>query len=240
MKHKHVRSFLSREINDLRTPDIWRASVAEWLGLLLITLFGSGAGLYHEGNPTSAPSSVHVALETGFMIGCLVTIFGTVSGGHVNPTITIGFAVTREITVVRTIFYIAAQTLGGICGSGILHLLTPHGMQQGTFGLIMPGKDVTDTQALVTEFLIGFFLLFGTFAVIDKGRDDLQGSMPLMIGLMVSINVFFAVGNIWVILVISKLWCLITAISRCRFVVLSHCRGDNARLKRQHDEATKR
>ncbi|XP_033732832.1 aquaporin-4-like [Pecten maximus] len=189
---KYIKEFLKRELEDLKSPDIWRATCAEWLGLSLVTLFGSGTGLYHQDNPASAPSSVNIALEAGFMIGCLVAIFGTVSGGHVNPSITIGFAVTREITVVRSFLYILAQSFGGICGSGILYLLTPRGMQQGSFGLISPGKDVTDLQALFTEAVTCFFLLFGTFAMIDKGRDDLPGSVSLMIGLMVSINVFFA------------------------------------------------
>ncbi|XP_060075948.1 aquaporin-4-like [Ylistrum balloti] len=192
MAMKDIRKFVKREIEDLKSPDLWRATCAEWLGLALVTLFAAGTGLHHEGIPSSAPSSVNIALEAGFMIGCLVTVFGTVSGGHVNPSITIGFAVTREITFARSLLYILAQSFGGICGAGLLYLLTPIGMQKGSFGLILPGKDVTDVQALFAEALIGFFLLFGTFAVIDKGRNDLQGSVPLMIGLMVSINVFFA------------------------------------------------
>ncbi|XP_069120322.1 aquaporin AQPAn.G-like [Argopecten irradians] len=186
-----VTNFLKREFEDLKSPDIWRATCAEWLGLCLVTLFATGTGLYHQSNPLSAPSSINIALEAGFMIGCLVAVFGTVSGGHVNPTITIGFAVTREITLVRSILYIVAQSVGGICGSGILYLLTPSGMHHGSLGLILPGKDVTDLQALFAEAIIGFFLLFGTFALIDKDRTDLQGSIPLMIGLLVAINVLF-------------------------------------------------
>ncbi|OWF48706.1 lens fiber major intrinsic protein-like [Mizuhopecten yessoensis] len=188
----YIRNFLKRECDDLKSPDLWRAMCAEWLGLTFVTLFATGTGLYHKENPSSAPSSVNIALEAGFMIGCLVTVFGTISGGHVNPSITMGFAVTREITLVRSVLYIAAQSFGGICGAGLLYVLTPPGMHHGSLGLIMPGKDVTDMQALGAEAVIGFFLLFGTFAVIDKGRNDLQGSVPLMIGLMVSINVFFA------------------------------------------------
>ena len=188
-------SFIDRESSDLKSRGLWKAAAAELLGTLMLVLFGSGAGIFDPAHPHTAPSSVHVALEPGFYIAVIVTVLGNVSGGHVNPAISIGFVVTREITIVRFVVYVVAQTTGGIAGAGLLFLMTPASLKQGSFGVISPGVGVTDGQAVICEFTITFLLLFGTFAMIDSGRTDIHGSVPLMIGFIVCINVFFAVSN---------------------------------------------
>lgn len=70
----------------------------------------------------------------------------------------------------------------------------------GNLGLILPAKDVTSEQALMSEFIITFFLLFCVIAMIDKGRPDRSTiSLPLVTGLIVCVNVFYAVSKIFVL-----------------------------------------
>jgi len=188
-----IKFFFLKEWNDLKSLDLWRATFAEFLGVFMLVIFGSGTSLQAQGS-ASATGQVSAALEAGFYIAVAIAIFGTISGGHVNPAISMGFVVTREITIVRFILYVTAHTVGGIAGSGFLRATTPSSFHQGNFGLILPGPGVTDEQALACEIVITFFLLFGTFALIDPGRKDLSGSIPLMIGIIVSVNIFFGVS----------------------------------------------
>ncbi|XP_048747698.2 aquaporin AQPAn.G-like isoform X1 [Ostrea edulis] len=183
------KSFLQRELDDLRSVDLLRASIAEFLGVMLLVMYAVGAGLYHETLGTK-PSSVHVAMEAGFFIAVIITTLSTVSGGHVNPAISVGFLVTNGITVSRFMFYVCFQVLGAIAGMGIMSLVSPVEMQHGSFGVILPGPNVTDVQAFVCEVYITFLLDFATFSFLDSGRTDMAGSVPFIIGITVIINIF--------------------------------------------------
>lgn len=186
--------FFERELNDLKSLDIWRAVTGEFVGTMLLVILSVGTGLYpSENNGSVAPSSTSVALEAGLYIGVIITVLGTISGGHVNPAISLGFVLTGGITVVRFILYCIAQTIGGVAGAALILILAPAHIR-GTLGVIEPASGVADEQALLCEVIISFFLLFGTFAMIDEGRKDMHGSVPLMIGLIVTVNIFFAVS----------------------------------------------
>lgn len=188
------KSFLQRELDDLRSLDLLRASLAEFLGVMFLVMYGVGAGLYHETLGTK-PSSAHIAIETGFFIAVIITTLSTVSGGHVNPAISIGFLVTGGITCSRFLFYMCFQVLGAIAGMGILSIVSPVEMQHGSFGVILPGPNVTDVQAFACEVYITFLLDFATFSFLDSGRSDMAGSVPFIIGILVVINVFSTVSS---------------------------------------------
>lgn len=162
--------------------------MAEFLGTGLLCFMAVGAGLSPEGSPPV--SSVHIALEAGFFIAAIITTLNTVSGGHVNPAISLGFLLTGHIGLVRFFLYIASQTVGAIAGCGLLLALTPDNLQQGSFGVIAPGPNVTATQAFGAEVVITFLLDFSTFSFVDNGRHDLSGSVPFIIGIVVSLNIF--------------------------------------------------
>lgn len=189
MAKQSIREHLfQREVKDVKSLDLWRACLAEFLGTGLLCFMAVGAGLAPEGSPPV--SSVHIALEAGFFIAAIITTLNTVSGGHVNPAISLGFLLTGHIGLVRCFLYITSQTVGAIAGCGLLLALTPENLQQGSFGVIAPGPNVTATQAFGAEVVITFLLDFSTFSFVDNGRHDLSGSVPFIIGIVVSLNIF--------------------------------------------------
>lgn len=195
MAKQSIREHLfQREVKDVKSLDLWRGCLAEFLGTGLLCFMAVGAGLAPEGSPPV--SSVHIALEAGFFIAAIITTLNTVSGGHVNPAISLGFLLTGHIGLVRCFLYITSQTVGAIAGCGLLLALTPENLQQGSFGVIAPGPNVTATQAFGAEVVITFLLDFSTFSFVDNGRHDLSGSVPFIIGIVVSLNIFAMVGII--------------------------------------------
>lgn len=108
--HEHRESrfarFFAKERMDIFSLDLYRACAAEFLGVLLLTFFAVGTAVSNPGDATAA------SLEAGFFIGCAIRILSTVSGGHVNPAISVGFVFLGQITVIRFIFYCVMQTLG--------------------------------------------------------------------------------------------------------------------------------
>ncbi|KAL7630402.1 UNVERIFIED_CONTAM: hypothetical protein RMT77_019435 [Armadillidium vulgare] len=51
----------------------------------------------------------------------LVHSFGQVSGGHINPAVSIGFAITRKVSPLRATMFVFAQLGGGIAGAALLY-----------------------------------------------------------------------------------------------------------------------
>ena len=188
-----VANFILCQIKEIKTDTFWRAVFAEFLGTLMLCCWTIGSGLHKDKEIVDV---LGLALTAGLFIGTIITVLQNVSGGNVNPAISIGLLVTRQISFVRFIFYVIAQILGGITAVFLVKGLFPPDMW-GTLGLISPGTDVTDEQAFGCEFSMAFLLLFGTVAMIDSGRSDIQGSIPLFVGFIVVVNVLFGVNTLF-------------------------------------------
>ena len=61
-----------------------------------------------------------IALTFGFMITVCVQMFGHVSGGHMNPAVSIAMAVSMHVSPSRAFLYVISQCTGGIMGSLLL------------------------------------------------------------------------------------------------------------------------
>lgn len=90
-------SNLSSRFNDRRTV-LAAALIGEFIGTFLL----AGAFLVTKGEP----------LYMGFVLVTLILMVGTLSGGYLNPLLTVGAWVTRKLGHLRAISYIVAQLLG--------------------------------------------------------------------------------------------------------------------------------
>jgi aquaporin Z len=98
-----------------------RKLAAELLGTALLVFFGVGAatlsfGFKLDGGSTAA-GVVATALTFGLVLLALVYTIGPVSGCHVNPAVTIGFVVSKRISLTDAVGYWVAQFIGGIVGA---------------------------------------------------------------------------------------------------------------------------
>jgi aquaporin-4 len=187
----------SSNLEDLQSAKFWVALLAEFIGTQLLVTVGCGAC---ASTPTLTPSIVQLSLAFGLSVATIVWVIAHVSGGHINPAVTIGFLVTRKISLVRGLFYIISQCLGAIAGAGLLHFATPRGggnssIANPTLGTSAPpfGDQVEVYQIVIIEYTITFLLVLTVFATVDKRRVGFAGSGPLAIGLSVAMGHFWAV-----------------------------------------------
>ena len=138
---------------------------------------------YHE---------MKIALSFGLAAATLVQCVGHISGAHINPAVTMAMLVTRNISVLRSVFYIIAQCIGGIAGAGILYGLTPKDVH-GDLGVTQVHEKMGLGQAFGVEFMITFIVVFTVFANLDPKRADM-GSRSLAIGLSVALGHLVAVS----------------------------------------------
>lgn len=173
--------------------ELWKAAVAEFFGPFTLCVAGIGAIISTQ-SLTGGGNLVAVSLAQGLAIGLMVAAVGSISGGHLNPAVTISMLATGQVGMTRAIAYIVAQLLGGVAGAGILTFVFPAlgdlgrnnpGVNLGLPGL---GPDVSIPGALIMEGVMTFFLvlvIFGT-AVDPRGPKAIA---PLAIGLIITMDI---------------------------------------------------
>ncbi|KAJ6662138.1 hypothetical protein lerEdw1_012603 [Lerista edwardsae] len=168
------------------TQAFWKAVSAEFLAMLIFVFLSLGSTINWGGAEKPLPvDMVLISLCFGLSIATMVQCIGHISGGHINPAVTVAMVCTRKISLAKSVFYIAAQCLGAISGAGILYLVTPQSVVH---------KDLSAGHGLVVELIITFQLVFTIFASCDSKRRDVTGSVALAIGLSVAIGHLFAIN----------------------------------------------
>lgn len=184
---------MASSLQDLMDPFFYRGVVAEALGTLFLVFIGCGACIGKDWADFS-PTQVHISLCFGLAVATVVWCIGHVSGGHINPAVTIGMLAARKISILRAVIFVMAQCAGAMGGSGLLKILTPFDVQ-GNLGMTTIDASLSVEQGFGVEVMITFLLVFTVFASCDSSRTDLNGSAPLTIGLSVALCHLFAVST---------------------------------------------
>jgi len=170
---------------DLSSKDIWRAVSAEFVATLLFVYVAVGTVI-------GGGSVVANAMAFGLTISVLVHACGHISGGHINPAVTLALVVTKRVHWKRAVLYVAAQILGGIfgaliCWSAMPDTLTPgstSGLEYGAGCNSFDDDHLGAGKALWIEVLGTFVLVFTVFATVDTTRASTDLG-PFQIGLAV-------------------------------------------------------
>lgn len=172
-----------------------RAVLAE-LVLTFLFVFTGVAAAMAAGSPELPGATMPIAALAGVAIaqalaaGVLVTAGFHVSGGHLNPAVTVALLARGHISAFRSVLYVAAQLLASSLACVLLRYLTG-GMATPVHAL---GAGVGPIQGLVMEIIFTFSLLFVVYATILDPRTSVPGFGPLLTGLIVGANTL-AGGN---------------------------------------------
>jgi aquaporin Z len=157
--------------------------LAEFGGTLALILIGCGA-IVIGGFGTAFPLGIlPIALAFGLTVMAMAYGIGPISGGHINPAVTVGMWAAGRITPTEAAGYIIAQFLGGIAGAGILVVILHgklKGYDVGASGLGQTGwgpgylGEFGLGAAILTEFVATLL-----FVIVILGATSAQGATPI-------------------------------------------------------------
>ena len=142
--------------------------IAEFIGTFALVFVGGGAIMMvlHTGNDAGL---LQIALAHGLILALMVSAFMNVSGGHLNPAVTIGLLGARRITPTVAGVHGVAQVAGAVVAAFALKVTMPAELFTATQGGGQSiALDVTAMQAILLEAIATFFLMaviYGTAVV---------------------------------------------------------------------------
>lgn len=97
--------------------------IAEFIGTFILVVIGCGTAMLVGCDAASGGGYVLTALAFGLAIVALAYSVGNISGGHVNPAVSLAVLIRGGITAADFVGYVIAQCLGALAGSGVLALI---------------------------------------------------------------------------------------------------------------------
>lgn len=179
----------------MTTPTMMHRLAAEFIGTFWLVLGGCGSAVF-AANPSEGVSVgigfLGVSLAFGLTVLTGVYAFGTISGGHFNPAVTLGAAIAKRVEWKALPAYWITQVIGGIAAGLVIYVIakgkdgwTATGkMAANGFGEHSPGG-YSLLAVLITEIILtAVFLL-----VILGSTDDRapKGFAGLAIGLSLTL-----------------------------------------------------
>ena len=146
-------------------PDLPRRLAAEFLGTFCLVFAGTGA-IVIDGVSGGQLGHGGVAAAFGLVVATMIFAVGQISGAHLNPAVTAGFAVGRRFSAAEVLPYWIAQVAGAILASVSLRAL--FGTSRG-LGVTQPAH-VGAWQALVLEAGLTAVLMIIVLAVATDTR----------------------------------------------------------------------
>src|SRR4051794_20819847 len=154
-----------REFDDAKYE--WRRLFSELLGTFLLVLAGAGGAVVNaqSGGQISRTAAVTAPALT---VMAVILFMGTISGAHLNPAVSLGFAARGDFEWRRVPGYIVMQ-LGGATAACLL-LWAILG-KIGNLGATEPGPGVASWQAMLLELILTAGLLSTILGTASKAQN---------------------------------------------------------------------
>ncbi|MBK8486059.1 MAG: aquaporin [Saprospiraceae bacterium] len=160
--------------------------LAEILGTFALVFCGTGAIIINQ-QTQGAISQVGIAFSFGLIVMVMIYTFGNISGAHLNPAVTIAFALAKKFDRKELVPYILSQILGAFLASFILQYLFP--TNNAMLGATIPLG--TAMQSFILEFILSYFLML-VIVNVSTGSKEQGMFAGLAIGAMVLLEAMFA------------------------------------------------
>ncbi|KAK2878126.1 hypothetical protein FQN49_001125 [Arthroderma sp. PD_2] len=172
-----------------------REPFAEFFGVFIMILFGDG--VVAQVLLSDSKKGDYQSISWGWGLGVMLGVYccGGISGGHLNPAVTLANCVFRKFPWRKFPIYMLAQTLGAFCAAGVVYAnyksaitvfeggpnIRTVGLDTSTAGIFCtyPAPFLTKTGQFFSEFIASTILMFCIYAMADDKNLGAGNMMPL-------------------------------------------------------------
>ncbi|MDR1905821.1 MAG: MIP family channel protein [Clostridiales bacterium] len=170
----------------------WKKAVAEVFGTFVLVFVACGVAALTGG------SLVPTALSFGLVIVAMAYVIGPISGCHINPAVSLAFALNKRISWIEFLWYVIAQFVGAIIGAAVLLFVLNSVVNSGE--IISLGQNgfgeapnVSVWGALVVEIILTFIFVLTILAVTSK-KSAAGKKAGIIIGLTLTLVHLIGIG----------------------------------------------
>jgi len=169
------------------TDSILRRLAAEFIGttLLLATVVGSGIMGENLAGGNLAIALLGNTIATGAILVVLILVFGSISGAHFNPAVTLAFLLRRQIHPGIAFGYMAIQVVAGVSGTILAHIMFAE-----------PALMIsTNARTGLGQWIAEFIATFGLLATILGCLRFRPEAVPYAVGLFITAGYWFTAST---------------------------------------------
>jgi aquaporin Z len=159
---------------------------AEFFGTYILVFVGTGAIMINEISGGEV-SNLGIGLSFGLVVMAMIYSIGDISGAHINPAVTIAFAIAKKFPKNQILPYISSQLVGAILASTSLYFIFPESI---TIGETVPSNEDW-IQSFILEFILTFILMF-VILNVSTGSKEKGIIAALAVGGVIAFEATFA------------------------------------------------
>jgi len=164
-----------------------RRLFAELLGTFFLVLVAAGAGMVNArfgGHAVPAPAQV---VAPALMVMAIILSMGTVSGAHLNPAVSVAFALRGDFPWRRLPAYVVAQFAGAVLATLLLWALIG---RHGSAGLTLPGPGISAPMAMIWELML-------TTGLVSVILGTASGAQQVGAFAAIGVGSYIALAGLW-------------------------------------------
>ncbi len=175
---------------------LFQKLLSEFIGTFALVFVGVGsicADAYLRAQGQHGLGLLGIALAFGLAYAIIVSAVGHISGGHLNPAVTIGFWVTKKISTLDALSSWIAQLLGATFAAYLVTVTIPETVWRSV-GLGTPdlAPDFTRVHGMALEAIATFLLVFVVFATAADPKGAFNKIAGFAIGLTITMDILVA------------------------------------------------
>jgi len=164
----------------------YRRLFSEVWGTFLLVLVAAGGGVIGSQPYGSDLTLAMKALAPGMMVMGVIFFMGTISGAHLNPAVTLAFAVRGNFPWRRVPGYIVAEVVGALLAAAFLQVVFGNIIA----GATEPGTGVTGLQAVITEAVL-------TLGLVSVILGTAAGARNVGIAGAIAVGAYIGLVSVW-------------------------------------------
>jgi aquaporin Z len=165
----------------------WRRVFSELLGTFLLVLVAVGGGVVNARFGGHAIPSAALVVAPALMVVAIILFMGAVSGAHLNPAVSLAFALRGDFPWRRVPAYVIAQLAGAVLAPLLLWALIG---RHGAAGLTLPGPGISAATAMIWELVL-------TTGLVSTILGTASGAQQVGQFAAIAVGSYIALAGLW-------------------------------------------